>query len=206
MGSMGELAVKQMARQGVRVVVVERSESVASGKTPRLACCESRRLESRMPIDPQELEHLLEERGGSAPPFCVSCGYNLTGAVSSRCPECGCRFVGAEWRDKVEEINRRLCEARRAHEWGRPALGIAAASVAMMALANSLGGSGVAMLLRISALMGGVTGTFLGLGVFRVGRLPDWALAQLKEPPRYATAIGTIALGLLAVGLAIVVG
>ncbi len=159
-----------------------------------------------MPINPHELEHLLEERGGSAPPFCVSCGYNLTGAVSSRCPECGCRFVGAEWRDKVEEINRRLYETRRAHEWVRPALGIAAASVAMMAITNFYRGSCFASLLRILALMGGVTGTFLGLGVFRVGRLPDWALAQLKEPPRYAMAIGTIALGLLAVGLAIVVG
>ncbi len=82
-----------------------------------------------MPINPQELEHMLENRGGSAPPFCVSCGYNLTGAVSSRCPECGCRFVGAEWRDKVEEINRRLYEARRAHEWLRPALGLAASGI-----------------------------------------------------------------------------
>ena len=110
-----------------------------------------------MPINPHELEHLLEERGGSAPPFCVSCGYNLTGAVSSRCPECGCHFVGAEWRDKVEEINRRLYEARRAQEWVRPALGIAAASVAMMAIANFYRGSCFASLLRISALMGGVT-------------------------------------------------
>ena len=159
-----------------------------------------------MPIDPQELEHLLENRGGSAPPFCVSCGYNLTGAVSSRCPECGCRFVGAKWRDKVEEINRRLYEARRAHEWVRAALGIAAASVAMVALANFLRGSSFGMLLRVLALMGGVTGTFLGLAVFRVGRLPDWALAQLKEPPRYAVAAGTILLGLLAIGLAIVMG
>lgn len=159
-----------------------------------------------MPINPQELEHLLEERSGSAPPFCVSCGYNLTGAVSSRCPECGCHFVGSEWRDRVEEINRRLYDARRAQEWLRAALGIAAASVAMMAVATFLRGSGFATLLRIFALTGGVTGTFLSLGVFRVGRLPDWALAQLKEPPPYAVAIGTIALGLLAVALALVVG
>lgn len=159
-----------------------------------------------MPINPQQLEHVVEDRGGSPPPFCVSCGYNLTGAVSSRCPECGCRFVGAEWRDKVEEINRRLYEARRVQEWVRPALGIAAASIGMTAIANYYRGSCFASLLRISALTGGVTVTFLGLGVFRVGRLPDWALAQLKEPPRYAVAIGTIALGLLAVGLAIVVG
>lgn len=159
-----------------------------------------------MPINPQELERMLEERGGSAPPFCVSCGYNLTGAVSQRCPECGCHFVGGEWRDKVEEINRRLYETRRVHEWLRPALGIAAVSVTIAALTNFFRGSSFGMLLRVLALMGGVTGTFLGLGVFRVGRLPDWALAQLKEPPKYAVAAGAILLGLLAVGLAIVVG
>lgn len=159
-----------------------------------------------MPINPRELEHMVEERGGSAPPFCLSCGYNLTGAVSRRCPECGSHFVGSEWRNRVEEINRRLYETRRAHEWLRAALGIAAAGVAMAALANFLRESSFGMLLRVSALMGGVTATFLGLGVLRVGRLPDWALAQLKEPPRYAMAAGTILLGLLAGGMAIFVG
>ena len=148
---------------------------------------------------PLETEQLGQMAGGdqpdAVPPFCVACGYDLTGAVSKRCPECGCVFVGKEWRQKVAQIQRQVVELREANDWVRYGLRLAVAGVILLLIAIPLQGTWGASLLRGLAAICGGAALFLGLGLFRIKRLPPWAYVQLGLLPNHRTAIGTILLG-----------
>jgi predicted RNA-binding Zn-ribbon protein involved in translation (DUF1610 family) len=50
------------------------------------------------------------KRKDKIPPLCPACGYNLTGAVSERCPECGRPIVRKGVRRQAADTEARLVE------------------------------------------------------------------------------------------------
>lgn len=97
---------------------------------------------------------------------------------------------------------RAATEARKAQ---RPAIAFALASLAAGALSLVTAGTCVGLILRVSALICGAAGAFLGVGAFRVHQLPEWMRTHgLIDPPQYSLAVSAILLGLLGAALAIV--
>ena len=129
-----------------------------------------------MPIETDELDRLVEGgRPSPFPPFCVACGYSLTGAVSERCPECGNLFNAKEWRQRAAELAQRSKQIGEANAWAARGLKIAIGGMVIVLIDLAVGNSWAGELLTKAALIGGVAALFLGLSVFRVGRLPVWA-------------------------------
>lgn len=158
-----------------------------------------------MPIETDELDRITGSgRTVPFPPFCVTCGYNMTGAVSERCPECGTLFNAKEWRQRAAELAQRSKQIGEANAWAARGLKIAIGGMVMVLIDLAVGDSWAGELLTKVALIGGVAALFLGLSVFRVGRLPVWARGLVTIPPNHALAAVTVGLG--AVVILLVVG
>ena len=68
-----------------------------------------------MPFDRAELEHMAGcDKPDDVAPFCLTCGYNLTGVVSARCPECGHYFDFKEWQKQVAELKSQIRDVENA--------------------------------------------------------------------------------------------
>ncbi len=133
------------------------------------------------------------------PPFCIQCGYNLTGSVSGRCPECGTPFVEKDWKREADRIREHLREARDCNEWVRRGLFVALAGLGCSVLVYVTGNACVKTLLVLGGVGCGISAVFLALGVFRVRRVPEWARERLGTAPNYSLAVLTVLLGVLAV-------
>jgi predicted RNA-binding Zn-ribbon protein involved in translation (DUF1610 family) len=151
-----------------------------------------------MTIDPFFLDRMIENVStGSIPPFCVHCGYNLTGMASPRCPECGAPFRSREWRRHAERLRGRLYAARDATEFVRLAFPFGGIGL-LIALVNH-----VVTLMCAHYLLTGLAGIFglvalsLGIGGFKPAQLPEWIRDQLSPPPNYMLAGLAVALGLV---------
>jgi predicted RNA-binding Zn-ribbon protein involved in translation (DUF1610 family) len=157
-----------------------------------------------MPIEPGELDRMTGRMWTSSlPPVCPRCGYNLTGSVSKRCPECGGVFRMKDLRRGALDAQRLLEEARRADHAARGGLMIVGLGVALFLLGKLLGGYGSEMLGRICGLVCGFVAVFLGMSVFRVARIPEWAQDHLESQPSRTLAAVTVlsAVGLSAVSI-----
>ena len=152
-----------------------------------------------MVIDPKYLDHLVGRKDhDDVTPFCLACGYNLTGSVSARCPECGTFIDVTKWRDQTTAMKTRIRQTEDGFIWvvmGRN-LALVGLAIRLVTLAVGYGGA-MAAVGRFLAFMAGFCAFFLGLSAFRQRSLPAWAREQLKNKPAWhmaATAIGVGAL------------
>lgn len=147
----------------------------------------------------------MGERGSSdIPPFCLTCGYNLTGSVSDRCSECGQVFVHKEWKREVDRIKEQVSEAKDSILLASVGLKVAIAGLVIRVIGVVLGADGlVAWAGRGIAMVCGVAAVFLGLGALRAGMLPARVREHFDFKPKPSMAIGAITSGavLVAIGL-----
>ena len=92
--------------------------------------------------------------------------------MSARCPECGYFFNEKEWRQRGAELSHRSEQIGEANAWAARGLKIAIGGMVMVLIDLAVGVSWAGELLTKAALIGGVAALFLGLSVFRIGRLP----------------------------------
>ncbi len=154
-----------------------------------------------MPIEHRELDQIVGPKPGPIPPFCVRCGYNLLGAVSTRCPECGQTFVAKEWQQRAAEYVHFGNQIRTANEWADRGLYIAVAAALVTAFRFAFAGSCMSEVCRILVAITGVCCVFLGIGTYRVPRLPDWVTEQLAPQPKRDIGSILILAGLVFVGV-----
>lgn len=154
-------------------------------------------------IEYDELNRITDARPKSTiPPFCAQCGYNLTGAVSAVCPECGHLFDRKEWEDRSRLVARRVVQLEEANIWAGHAMFLAVAAGCVEILCWTGRASVPALLFNPLAWIGGFISFFLGLAVIRAS---TWAvLAPTSKPirPDFGAALIDVILG----GLVMVAG
>lgn len=129
-------------------------------------------------------------------PCCIHCGYDLRGSPLSRCPECGNSFDLDAWRKEVDRTREILRDFANFAVLLRLGLWIAAGCAALRAgMLLFDAGDFVLSFTRFLSLIGGVVAFFIGLGVLRLSRLPQWARAQLKNQPSRPMAVASVVLG-----------
>ena len=157
-----------------------------------------------MPIKTGEFDQVTGGSTGPLPPFCLTCGYNLSGAVSSRCPECGQIFVAKEWREEVVRFMAWAHQIKEVNGWIATGLKTSVAGLVLLALWIMVQGNCMAVVFRVAGGLCGGIAFFLALGAFRAQRLPPWIRDLLDVKPDYAKAVGTLILSAGGVALALV--
>ncbi|MGB0715241.1 MAG: hypothetical protein ACPGXK_05145 [Phycisphaerae bacterium] len=159
-----------------------------------------------MPISTFELDRISDKpkTGPLVPPFCVNCGYDLTGSPSDRCPECGTTFVAKEWRRRAGEVSEDIHEIGRANQ--AATIGVRIGMVALLlAVAEQLllqDLPGLRLAVGWMALTTGTISFFLGLGPMRVKKLPAWAESLALQRDMMA-GLWSVTLGVAAIGFSL---
>ena len=130
--------------------------------------------------------------------YCLECGYNLTGNITSRCPECGSPFSLRELEQTVERVRIQMMELESINAWNHLALRTAVIGVALSIIATILGKVGspaLAAFAKLFSLSAGVGCIAMALGTLRVYSLPCWARGRMKERIDYGVACQALAVG-----------
>lgn len=137
----------------------------------------------------------------SMPPVCLECGYDLTGSVSDRCPECGIYFSRRELSEYINSLKLELRVLRSVNDWIKAGFWLALIALACLVLGWVVGRMYVPLISPLGRLMACVfalPGFCLSLSVIRVYRLPAWSRQWLTAPIRFDLATGGILMSFLA--------
>ena len=131
--------------------------------------------------------HLDREVAGDGPPptippSCPNCGYDLRGAVSTRCPECGHVAGREEAAQHAAKTKRAIAEYKEALEWGRRGMIVGAIGLGAAAWGLLLPSGWLQPLLRLVSLLAGPTAFFFGLSVLRAKVHPQLRLSDDETP------------------------
>lgn len=145
-------------------------------------------------IEYDELNRLTGARPKSTvAPFCIECGYNLSGAVSAQCPECGTLFDRKRWEELSRLVARRVEQLREANEWANHAMFLAAGAACSELFCWVARGSLFCLIINPLAWLGGFVSFFMGLAVVRAA---PWAVlaptTQPLKPDRQAAMIDIV--------------
>ena len=150
-----------------------------------------------MPIETEHLDQMVEDEWPEAmQPYCLACGYDLRGSVNRRCSECGRVFIRREWQRYSREIRMYAMQLRDTAMWISLAFKGVIFGAVLLGLSKALGGTVVVLGIAVGFLCG-ISGVFIGLGVFKVKRMPKWARERFEANLSFPLALSTIALGLV---------
>ena len=158
-----------------------------------------------MSIDPSHLDRLMEnDWQSSIPPVCPTCGYNLTGLTTNRCPECGYTFLRKEIKKQAANLRASMQRAEDVGHFVSIGFKIALLGAVLLLTGTLLGmkGGTAGIIGRMLGFMCGFVALFLGMSVERFYRLPPWARQDLKDPPRIDFAVATIVISVALMVLA----
>ncbi len=151
-------------------------------------------------IEPHELDTML---GGAwhpdLHPFCLRCGYDLTGSVSDRCPECGGAFSRRQIEREAYAIKSRIRQLEFVPDVVSAAFRLAAVGALVtipIIVFNAKFGIVLPILCRNLARLCGGLSFLLVLSSLQVLRLPPWARARMKQPVDFSRVAITILLAI----------
>ncbi len=148
-----------------------------------------------MPFDEATLDAMLgHEWQERLPPICPECGYNLTGLPNNRCPECGYVYNRNDVRRNAQNMVYLIHELKDVNDILLVGLWIGVAAAALMVAARIFDVFGVG---RIVGILASLPTMGLGLQVFRVRRLPPWAIEFLPIRPHYTRGVFITLLGVM---------
>lgn len=118
-------------------------------------------------------------------PLCASCGYDLFGGVSDRCPECGTPIDAHAIRGQSDEVCALASEFEESLQmvplaWKLIVIG---GLLFLLRVPPLLGPAGYWMA-RSLGFMCGFVALFLRLGVIRAGNLPPSAITEEQRAAR----------------------
>ena len=124
----------------------------------------------------------------------------MTGLPSNRCPECGQIALRTDQERQQRAVKDALTQLQNTPEILRTGLYLAPASVVVFFVLWLAGFGGLARLLGVFMAVA-VMGT--GLQVFRVKRLPAWAVETMEAKPNYRAAVLLVIVGAALVALCV---
>ncbi len=150
-----------------------------------------------MPLTWDEIESMRPARDWHLPlpPTCRTCGYNLTGLSSNRCPECGREFKWKEVRLRTARIWTLTLRLRHANQDALLGLKLAGGGLVFFALAWLSQSIPLIAMAKLCGFAASVLAVVLGSQVLNLRRVPVWARPYASNPPPNLL-LGTLTMGL----------